>query len=586
MLLPKILLRVFRPFVFGLIASLVFLSYQQYLRSQDLAVAQSQSNVKMASALVWAQIEATFGKVDLLQTHVNSDDFTMLAKDILSNSYLYKNIARVDLNSFHYQPVHGASISKHVADTIQWNQYTAISDSYYVSSIYQKANGFWVFAVKQANKSNDHEVWVEFDVQHTTQYLANLKTLKDGYVFVIDAETGRLVFHPNPLRIGSPSVSFASGLQDRIEHEEKRGEYEYYYNGQYKVSVFDAQNPMNWIFVSGTNRADILFTSYQISLTAVVIFSLLFILLSINYITFQLNKALAKLNTSPDIAHFKHDLKTIFDQFTFHKGMQLCLYEHESGRFKTIDFHGNTKVIHQTKSLPTVLSCRELNYVYSTDADAVAKKLQIKGHYYAMPLYQRDTLIGVIYLKSAFFAFEGVMRAIRDFSEVALSNLLLFQELHSKDSLTGLDNKQAMRATLSLELRNANAYFAVIDIDGLGKINERHGDILGDTIILYVVDAIKRNFMKPNALCLARDENGGFTLLFQASDRANAEKQLDWLRQMIAKQPINVHDQWIHTSVTIGATPIGETPDAVLGRAKQSLQQAKIKGRNLVCFHS
>ncbi|MGF1751160.1 sensor domain-containing diguanylate cyclase [Vibrio cionasavignyae] len=623
MFLPKLLLRVFRPFCFALIATLFFVSYQQYQRSQDLAIEQSQSNVKMASALVWAQIEATFGKVDLLQNNVNSSHFNALANDVLSNTYLYKNVVRFNPSSKLYQPVNGAPVSSNIISTIQWHEYKATSKTYAVSSIYQKENGFWVFAIKQANNVNENEVWIEFDVQHTTQYLANLKTLKNGYVFVIDAETGRLVFHPNPLRIGSPSISYAGGLKaqldlaekrgtyehysnplqvaspsigftgglrQRLNQEEKRGTYEYYYNGQYKVSVFDAHNPMNWVFVSGTNRADILFTSYQISLTAIVLLSLLFLILSINYITFQLNKSLAKLNTSSDISKFKQDLKSVFNQFTFHKGVQLCLYDSESSNFKTIDFHGNSQVIHHTDVLPTVLTRRELNYSYNTKLDIVAQKLQIRGRHYTLPLYQRETLIGVIYLKSSFFAFGGVLRAIRDFSEVALSNLLLFQKLHSKDALTGLNNKQTMRNAILLHFRNSNAVFALIDIKGLSDINQQHGDMLGDAVILYVADMIKRNFKKPNAICLARDENGGFALLFDASSRDDAEKQLDWLRQLVEKQPLYMHDKWIQTSITIGATEIGtagvaDTPDAVNGRAKQALTQAKLKGRNIVCFY-
>ncbi|MCL9776910.1 sensor domain-containing diguanylate cyclase [Vibrio methylphosphonaticus] len=585
MSLAKFLLRVFRPFTFGLIATLIFISYQQYQRSQDLAMEQSQSNVKMASALVWAQIEATFGKVDLLQNNVDTSQFNTLANDVLSNTYLYKNIVRFNSVENDYLPINGVPLSPVITTAIQWHEYKASSNVYAISNIYQKANGFWVFAIKQANIKNQREVWIEFDVQHTTQYLANLKTLKTGYVFVIDAETGRLVFHPDPLRIGSPSISFSSGLQERIKGGEKRGKYEYYYNGQYKMSIFDAQNPSGWVFVSGTNRADILFNSYQISLTAVVMLSLLLLILSINYITFQLNKSLAKLNASPDISHFKHELKSIFNQFTFHKGMQLCLYDNESGNVKTIDFHGNTQIIHHTETLPSVLTRRELNYSYNSDSDAIARKLQIKGRHYTMPLYQRETLIGVIYLKSSFFAFEGVMRAIRDFSEVALSNLLLFQALHSKDPLTGLDNKQAMRHALSQQLRNQNVFYALIDINGLGNMNAQHGDMLGDTIILYIADTIKRNFKKPSAICISRDENGGFAVLFEAENKEGASKQLDWLRQLIEKQPINMHDKWIEASVTIGATVIGDTPDAVIGRAKQSLQQAKLKGRNIVCFY-
>ncbi|MGR5177417.1 diguanylate cyclase domain-containing protein [Vibrio mediterranei] len=581
MSLPKFLLRAFKPLTFTLIVILVVISFRQYQNSQQLAKEQSQSNVKTASALVWSQIETTFAKVDLLQEQANTPIFSSLAHQTLANTYLYKSIAQYDQRTQSYVDTRGESLPFTTLESIQWNAFNALSHKYAISTLYQKSDGFWVFAIKQLN-NQQKEIWFEVDVQHITQYLANLKTLKEGYVFVIDATTGQLIFHPNPTRIGTRSISYFGGLDEQIQNNQNRGSYEYFYNGQLKISEFDARNPMNWVFVSGTSRADILFTSYQIGLSALVVFALFLLLFSINYISYQLNQSLAKLNQAPDIAHFKHDLRAVFDRFTFHRGMQFCLYEQESGSFKTIDFHGNSKVIHQCETLPKILTLRELNYMYNSDYDELARKLQIHGRHYALPLYQRDSLIGIIYLRSSFFAFDGVIRAIRDFSEVALSNLLLFQRLNSKDTLTGLDNKLTMRNALSVQLHNPSCYFALIDINGLRSLNRNYGDMVGDTIILYIADIIKRSFPKPKSNCIGRYESGLFALLFNANDMSDARKQLDWLRQLIEKLPLNVHDEWIKATVSIGLTATGDSTDAVIGRATQSLQQAKLQGRNKV----
>ncbi|ASI93232.1 sensor domain-containing diguanylate cyclase [Vibrio mediterranei] len=585
MSLPKILLRALKPLTFALIAALIFISYQQYQHSLQLAKSQSQSNVKMATALVWSQIEATFAKVDLLQKHIDDPRFASLVTQTLDNTYLYKSISVFDPVAQTYVDNQGEGISEQTKSSIQWHSFDALSHQYTVSTLYQKLDGLWVFAIKQQISQPRLEVWFEVDAQHITQYLANMKTLKEGYVFVIDGTNGRLIFHPNPLRIGTESISYLKGLEQKIAYGQTRGSYEYHYNGELKVSMFDARNPMNWIFVSGTSRADILFTSYQISLTALVILALLSLALSINYISYQLNHSLARLNQAPDIAHFKHDLRAIFDRFIFHKGVQFCLYEQDTGSFKTVDFHGNTKVIHQCQSLPSIFTSRQLNYVYNSNNDALARKLQVNGRHYILPLFQRDTLIGVIYVKSAFFAFDGVIRAIRDFSEVALSNLLLFQYLNDKDSLTGLDNKLTMRSELTQQLRNSSAYFALIDINGLKRINADYGDMIGDTIILYVADIIKRSFPKPKSHCIARYESGLFAVLFEANDNADAKKQLEWLRQLIEKLPLNIHDEWIKATVSIGVTATGDSTDGIIGRATQSLQQAKLKGRNQVHIH-
>ncbi|HAH03642.1 MAG TPA: diguanylate cyclase, partial [Vibrio sp.] len=92
----------------------------------------------------------------------------------------------------------------------------SVVDDFYISSIYQKPDGRWVFAVKHTAERLNEEIWIEFDLLHTTQGLRDLKTLNHGYVFVVDRATERLVFHPNPKRIGSKSISYHAGISHQL----------------------------------------------------------------------------------------------------------------------------------------------------------------------------------------------------------------------------------------------------------------------------------------------------------------------------------------------------------------------------------
>lgn len=582
MSLPKLLLRTFKPFTFALITLLIYLSYQHYERSQALAKSQSQDNVKVASALVWSQIEATFAKVDLLQESTDSNSFDILTNQILANSFLYKSIALYNTKTKYYSNFNDDGLTDSSQASIRWHSFDGFAHRYAVSTLYQKADGFWVFAIKQEQDQSPVEVWFEIDVQHTTQYLANLKTLDNGYVFVIDKMTGQLVFHPNPARIGTASISYFGGLQDQVEAGETRGQYDYFYNGNLKKSVFSAQNPMGWVFVSGTSQTDILFTSYQISLTAVVILALLLLVFSINYITYQLNEALSELTRAEDIAQFKHDLKIIFDRFTYHKGVQFCLFDAETHYFKTIDFHGNSKSIFHCERLPRVFESRGLNFLYNNKHDPLAQKLHITGRHYTLALYNQDALIGVIYLKSSFYAFEGLIRAIRDFSEVALANLLLTKKVAMDDALTGLENEWSMRNHIAVSESNNAMFYAVVDINGLKGINEKYGEHTGDSVVVHVADIARRSFPKPKATCIARGQNGCISVLFHTSHIEDAEKQMDWFRQLVEKQPLDVDEGSIQATVSIGLTQLGDSVDATLSRGIKSLQQSKLKGRNQV----
>ncbi|MFA0464481.1 diguanylate cyclase, partial [Vibrio sp. 10N.261.45.F1] len=100
--------------------------------------------------------------------------------------------------------------------------------------------------------------------------------------------------------------------------------------------VFDADNSLNWVFVSGTDRHDILTSSHQFTLTGVVLGSLLLLWIGAHYLAHRLNMSLSQLNKVDDLASFKRELKAIFNSFTYQKGIQFCLYQAESHSFSTI----------------------------------------------------------------------------------------------------------------------------------------------------------------------------------------------------------------------------------------------------------
>ncbi|WP_112480413.1 GGDEF domain-containing protein [Vibrio variabilis] len=177
------------------------------------------------------------------------------------------------------------------------------------------------------------------------------------------------------------------------------------------------------------------------------------------------------------------------------------------------------------------------------------------------------------------------MRAIRDFSEVALANLLLSKQVAMNDPLTGLENEHHLRQELTRASDSESLFYAVVDVCGLTAINDRYGSAIGDKAIKHVANVVRRSFPKPQSRCLARTNNGHFGLLFSANDPEDAQKQLEWLRQLVEKSPlVDVQDDIVNT-VSIGATPIEGSADGTLSRGLKNLQQAKLQGRNLVYLY-
>jgi diguanylate cyclase (GGDEF)-like protein len=142
-----------------------------------------------------------------------------------------------------------------------------------------------------------------------------------------------------------------------------------------------------------------------------------------------------------------------------------------------------------------------------------------------------------------------------------------------------------MRQELTKASDSESLFYAVIDVCGLTAINDRYGSDIGDKVIKHVANVVKRSFPKPQSRCLARSNSGHFGLLFGANDSLDAQKQLEWLRQLVEKSPlVNVQDDIVNT-VSIGATPIEGSADGTLSLGLKNLQQAKLQGRNSVYLY-
>ncbi|GAL26700.1 GGDEF domain [Vibrio variabilis] len=150
------------------------------------------------------------------------------------------------------------------------------------------------------------------------------------------------------------------------------------------------------------------------------------------------------------------------------------------------------------------------------------------------------------------------------------------------DALTGLENEWSMRNHIVVSESGNAMFYAMVDINGLKSINEKYGENIGDSVVVHVADIARRSFPKPKATCIARGQNGCISVLFHTNHIEDAEKQMDWFRQLVETLPLDVDEGSIEATVSIGLTQLGDSVDATLSRGIKSLQQAKLKGRNQV----
>ena len=172
---------------------------------------------------------------------------------------------------------------------------------------------------------------------------------------------------------------------------------------------------------------------------------------------------------------------------------------------------------------------------------------------------------------------------------------------NERDSLTGLLNRKTfdeafVRAAMAMEPESLTEpapdiaggerrthcpglrhWLAVIDIDHFKRVNDQHGHLIGDEVLLLVAQLMRSTFRHGDRIYRFGGEE--FVVLLRCPAAGAARLAYERLRQRIES-----HDfpQVGGLTVSIGFTGIDadDTPGAAFERADQAVYQAKQTGRN------
>jgi diguanylate cyclase (GGDEF)-like protein len=165
------------------------------------------------------------------------------------------------------------------------------------------------------------------------------------------------------------------------------------------------------------------------------------------------------------------------------------------------------------------------------------------------------------------------------------------REMVHKDGLTGLLN----HATLMAELHNATEYahrnqeqfaFLMVDIDHFKRVNDRHGHLVGDQVLLHVANVFQ-NASRASDL-IGRYGGEEFGIILRGNEREAAGKVAEKLRQALRDRPAVTRDgEQVPIQVSIGVAIYpkdGATASDLTHAADLALYRAKSTGRNRVNF--
>ncbi|MCR4536831.1 GGDEF domain-containing protein [Pseudomonas sp. 18.1.10] len=162
-----------------------------------------------------------------------------------------------------------------------------------------------------------------------------------------------------------------------------------------------------------------------------------------------------------------------------------------------------------------------------------------------------------------------------------------FQYLALRDVLTGILNRRAILEQFAKELERArrdgaSLAVAMVDIDHFKQINDVHGHLAGDEVIVHCAGHLSQRLRQADSI--GRYGGEEFLLLLPGSSPEGAVAVLDELRASLAETPARYGASSIAVRISIGVCcgvpGASDTPASLLARADAALYEAKGMGRN------
>ncbi len=158
----------------------------------------------------------------------------------------------------------------------------------------------------------------------------------------------------------------------------------------------------------------------------------------------------------------------------------------------------------------------------------------------------------------------------------------------SKDSLTGLNNRRMFDKVISTAIdSNVNEQepfcLLLLDVDNFKEINDNHGHIVGDKVLIGISNVLKKHMRGSDYLCRYGGEE--FAVIMTETHITGAFSVAENLRKSIDKlrlKQVKTGDQIGKVTISLGIACYrnGESAAEIIDRCDTAMYRAKSLGKN------
>ncbi|HEV7200035.1 MAG TPA: GGDEF domain-containing protein [Candidatus Limnocylindria bacterium] len=159
------------------------------------------------------------------------------------------------------------------------------------------------------------------------------------------------------------------------------------------------------------------------------------------------------------------------------------------------------------------------------------------------------------------------------------------------DALTGVLSRSAITDRLRDEVASARRYphsvsVVLMDVDGMGEINARHGTAIGDDVLRELALRIRVRVREADAL--GRMAGDSFLAVLPHTDEQGATVFAEAIRDRATQRPISTGRGEVTVTISIGVTTMRSrqelSADTLLARADEAVASARAGGGNVIAY--